>query len=462
MTYLDSETSTHGGKPVELYRYEGTYTSFYYTSASVPIDYNAGDGNKTYTPIAMKRTAITQTTQADDDANITIDLPVSIPLVLVYGFQIAPPDLRLTIYRGHEAGEFVQFWQGNVDNISIVRGTATIRVPSDLASALAADFPNVFFQTPCNHTLFDAQCKVSRAAWSFDTTIVSVDGRSIVVTDIGTLDGQLVGGELLLPSGERRMITAQSGNALTVNYPFAGAEVAGDVEIAAGCDLAWKGDCKTRFNNTINFGGFPTIPSLNVFTSGVEPPYSVDDRSINCNPCQPVSPFWQFRLVNTPELNSDGEPTGQVGNGTGPYIFLGGGLWSASSFPCGTPPAERTYLWDDVPEYLSEGDPVVEPGVDNLWDCRYIMQDYQTTCPNVGARTSLFYLWCKGPYWTQWRLAQPRVDLSSGQWIDSVYSADDGRAIKWTARAEGAFLDWGNSTLRWNIWADSNNAGWLE
>lgn len=310
MTYVDSEKSKHGGKPLELYRYAGTYQTFRYTSAPVPVMYQAPDedAQHEYIPLATKRSAVQHTTQNDDTSEVTIDLPVTCELVAVYGFQISPPDLYLTIFRGHNPGEYIRYWQGNVENISVVRGTATIRVPSPLASALSADFPNVYYQAPCNNNLGDAVCRVDLSLWSVETAIVTAVGTAISVTpgSIGAMDGLLVGGDALLASGERRMIVSQVGNTVQINYPFANANVADDLVLIAGCDLALLGDCKEKFNNTINHTGFNFIPPDNIFQTGLEPGKSVADQS--CLP--PAYGGWDHEwtfLVN--DLEGNGAPS---------------------------------------------------------------------------------------------------------------------------------------------------------
>lgn len=296
MTYSASEASKHSGKPLELYRYNGTYQTFRYTSSPVPVSFQAPDEAEpfVYTPMATRRSSVQHTTQNDDTSEVTIDLPVTSDLVAIYGFQISPPDLYLTIFRGHNPGEFVRYWQGNVENISVVRGTATIRVPSPLAAALSAEFPTVYFQTPCNHTLFDDGCQVDPEDWTVTTAIVSVDNTTIEVTaaSVGVLDGQLVGGDAVLASGERRMIVAQAGDTITVNYPFAGANEDDALVLMTGCDLALMGDCKTRYDNTINHGGFGFIPSKNIFQTGLEPGKDVTDES--CLP--PMFDGWYMRV----------------------------------------------------------------------------------------------------------------------------------------------------------------------
>lgn len=292
MPFADDEQSKHAGRPVELFKYEGTYDDYFYTSGPEQIEYPAASGIF-YVPIATKRSAINVATQNDDNAEVTIELPVSSQLISVYGFQIAPPDLKLTIYRGHN-GDFVRAWSGNVENIQVVKGTATIRVPSDLAAALNADFPNVYYQGPCNHALFDARCGVDYNDWSFATEVAALDGLTVTVDGIGTLNGQLVGGDAVLASGERRMIIAQAGNVITVNYPFAQIAIDDVITIAAGCDLAWAGDCATRFNNQLKFGGFPFIPPKNIFSTGIEPGKNVSDEP--CLPYLPEYPGWDYEL----------------------------------------------------------------------------------------------------------------------------------------------------------------------
>ena len=277
MAFEDDEQSKHAGRPVELFKYEGTYDNYYYTSGPALINYDGND----YVPIATKRSALNVQTQNDDNSEVTIELPVSSQLIAVYGFQIAPPDLALTIYRGHN-GDFVRAWSGNVENIQVIKGTASVRVPSDLASALNADFPNVYYQGPCNHALFDARCGIEYADWSFATEVTANAGVSVTLDGIGTLTGQLVGGDAVLASGERRMIIGQAGNVITLNYPFAQIAATDVIIIAAGCDLSWAGDCNTRFNNQLKFGGFPFITSKNIFSTGLEPGKDVSD--IACNP----------------------------------------------------------------------------------------------------------------------------------------------------------------------------------
>lgn len=345
MTYQASEASKHDGKPVELFRYEGTYQNFYYTSGQKVISFQAPDeaSPNDYIPLAMKRSGVPQTTQDDDNAEVTIEMPVSTDLVAIYGFQISPPALFLTIYRGHTPGEYVRYWSGEVENIQVARGTATVRVPSGLASALSADFPNVYYQTPCNHTLFDPRCGVDPEDWTVATSIDAIDGVNVTVDDIGTLDGMMLGGDALLPSGERRMIVAQTGNVITLNYPFASADPTDAITLMTGCDLAWAGDCKLRYDNTRRFGGFPFIPPKNIFRTGLEPGKDVTDES--CLPYIPEFDGWYMRVrVSWINLLAP-EP------GLGCFLYLGG----FASAQTRSRQVDYEYIEWDLPQLESYG-----------------------------------------------------------------------------------------------------------
>lgn len=272
MTYISDEQSVRGGKPIELFEFIGTYANFRYTNDIADIIFN---GN-TYKAIAISRSEVNAGTQEDDGIDLTVELGVQNEIVKVYGFRPAPPRLQLTIYRYHNIAQFVPYWTGPIDNINVDDDLATLRSPSALGVALNSSCPSTYYQTPCNHVLFDRRCNVDRNAWSHDTTIAAVSGRTINVASLGVCAGKMIGGEIVLTSGERRTVTAESGLALTINFPFAEVEVGGEVELAVGCNHLYGkndggvGHCINRFNNGARFGGFPYIPTVNPFQDGID------------------------------------------------------------------------------------------------------------------------------------------------------------------------------------------------
>lgn len=266
MSYISDETSVHDGKPKELYRFEGTYGNYFYTTQQEEATYLG----EAYEPATMRRSAVKTGTKEDDGLDCNIEMPVSIPLARDYAFRTTPPRLWLTIYRYHTLDDVKTYWSGPVVAITVQRGRATLRSPSALNYALGGNCPSIYYQTPCNRVLFDEGCKVSRIAHSVATTVVDVNGRSLSVASIGGKPaGYFIGGELVAASGERRMIIGQAGTDITLNYPFARLSKTQTVTLVAGCDHAYEGDCANKFANQKNFGGFPFVPTVNPFTDGI-------------------------------------------------------------------------------------------------------------------------------------------------------------------------------------------------
>lgn len=269
--YDDKEASIDDGSPYELYQFAGTYRSYYYTTDSVE---HAHLGN-TYVPIpGLTRSDIKAGTHEEDNIDLTIKLPITDQLVKDYAFQTTPPKLELTIFRFHrDASTPNTYWKGVVASIVVADNIATLRIPSKFGNILQGNIPSAYVQPPCNHNLYDSLCGVSRALNSVDTTVVTAVGREIHVASIGAFPpGWFVGGEIVMPArNERRMIIAEAGTTLTVNYQFGKLLPGESVQVAAGCDHSRGSNGCAKHNNLPRYGGDPYVPgeSNNLFTQGI-------------------------------------------------------------------------------------------------------------------------------------------------------------------------------------------------
>lgn len=266
------EESIDDSAPYELYEWVGTYRNYFMTTDMLTHVFNGSN----YNPVAgLKRSTLKAGTHDEDNVDMTITIPITEQIVKDYGFQTTPPRLVLNIYRfQRDAATFVQYWKGPVASISIDDENATFRTPSKFGNMLQGSIPNIYIQPPCNNVLFDDFCRVSRVLNSVDTVVTSIEGRVINISSTGSFpDGWFIGGEIAMPSNnERRMIVAQTGPLLTVNYAFANLSVGSSVQVTAGCDHSYDGvnGCP-KHNNQKNFGGCPFVPgeSNNPFTSGI-------------------------------------------------------------------------------------------------------------------------------------------------------------------------------------------------
>ncbi len=135
--------------------------------------------------------------------------------------------------------------------------------------------PRMTYSGLCDHVLYDARCKILRSGdpageFTFTGLVSGVSGSDITVNGLAARGaGWAITGFVQAPAGapeDKRLILAQAGDTITLLLPFS-IPVAGlNVDVFAGCthDLAI---CQSKFDNVINYGGFPFIPRKNPFNS---------------------------------------------------------------------------------------------------------------------------------------------------------------------------------------------------
>lgn len=263
----DLEQSVSSSAPVEGYKFIGSFKTYLYTSADKAQIING----ETYLPIAVKRSNIKAGTQEDDNLSLDLDLPFDIDVIRDYAYSQTPPKLLLEVYRQQFDDEFAWslFWKGIVRGFNVSGRTAKVQVPSIFSLALQGEIPNVYFQTPCNHVLYDQRCGVLRSDHRYVADIQAVAKTIITLQAAGPTAHILSAGEIVnLRNGERRLILDNEGAVVSIGYPFVDLRPGDQVELVKGCDHSLSA-CKAKFDNVINFGGFPYIPSDNPFSGSV-------------------------------------------------------------------------------------------------------------------------------------------------------------------------------------------------
>lgn len=265
MAYQDEETGLTTGRPIELYKFSGTFNNYNLTSYNLPIVSNG----TTFTPIAIDRNKLKVATQEQTENALEITMPFDHPLVTEYAYQNAPPNLNFELIRCHETdyNDTITMWAGRVTAFTVEGRLAKLKVPAIMSYALNGNAPTPRYQAPCNHVLYDQRCGVDPALHQHVTTITQVTGNIIRVASYPWLPTDAVAGQMITTPGEQRMIISVVANDITLTYPFANVSVGDSVTLRKGCDHAFEGDCKTKFSNGARFGGFPIVPTRNPFTS---------------------------------------------------------------------------------------------------------------------------------------------------------------------------------------------------
>ena len=281
MAYDDDAEGTATSDVAELYEFTAPATTYRYTSGPSAVSYGGHD----YSPAAgLGRSTIVHAS-TDDSARLTLTISAAASVVAAHGRGIPPRSLGLRVYRRQAvSGEVRRVWDGAVTAItsSLATGLATITSESKVGGRLATRLPVLTLSRRCPHRLYDDRCRVNPDDYDHATTVSSVSGSTVTVASVGGQPDGWFGssGEIRRDTdGERRSVITQVGAVLTLDIPF-GTLAPGDaVTLWAGCDhVYWKrrtgpdfagGDCIVKFDNVINFGGGPALPSINPFTAGV-------------------------------------------------------------------------------------------------------------------------------------------------------------------------------------------------
>ena len=144
------------------------------------------------------------------------------------------------------------------------------------------------YQAACSADLGDARCGVALASPAFTggATVAAADGLTLTSTGLAAYaDGWFTGGEIAFTSGanagaraEVKLHRLAGGTASLSLWPgLAGPLQGGDAfTVSAGCDKAFA-TCKAKFQNQLNFRGFPHIPGPDaIFTYAVNADPSFD------------------------------------------------------------------------------------------------------------------------------------------------------------------------------------------
>ena len=266
MTYRSDEDSEEGGNPIELYEFVGTFANYYYTTSKRSVLF----GGNTYEPIPMQRGRIS--TPADGDSpELSVELPITTPLVIAYALNIAPPSLVLSVYRLHSSsGAAITYWRGPVTAFTIVERMANLRVPTLMSQRMSDKIPQVNYQGHCNHRLYDSRCAVVRSGFIETPTLSVIDpiGTTLTVSSMGARPtGWANGGNITKAStGETRMVLDHTGTTIKILWPFsANLSIGNPVEVSAGCDHSIDA-CFNKFSNHDNFSGMPYVTDQNLFS----------------------------------------------------------------------------------------------------------------------------------------------------------------------------------------------------
>ncbi len=269
MSYSDYEKSAESGRPIELYHFTLATTHYRYTSAEDTYNWSSQD----WLPRQISRTAPSQSSE-ERRQQMEIILPASDPVAIHYIGIVPGQPMTLEITRVHRddpAQEGLVLWDGRITGASYQKGAVQCVLQGLTTEAtFSRPLPRFKYQSMCNHVLYDTLCTINKASHIYTNTVSGVSGDVITVTGLGSAeaDDWAKGGYVTLDDEDWRLILDHTGDDLTLLLPFEQSAVGQSVDVFAGCDHSLT-VCNTKFSNTINFGGFPYVPTRNPFATGI-------------------------------------------------------------------------------------------------------------------------------------------------------------------------------------------------
>lgn len=271
MTYEPYEISEEQSQPVELYTIQLGVSVWRYTSADGPFTISSD----VWEPFAISRSPHEQS-QEEQDQQIEIKLPGDAPICRRYIATVPGETATVRIERVQALDAALQrivLLDGVVQSVSFEEGgeVAVLSLVT-LRSAYSRTLPRDVYSAVCNHVLYDNRCQLAEATYRVTQQVLSVSGNLITINGLNLeSDGYWVPGFVELTGSVRdfRVILAHTGNVLTLPLPFSVDPTGELVRVYAGCDHSPQ-TCQAKFNNLINFGGFPFVPTKNPFQTGLK------------------------------------------------------------------------------------------------------------------------------------------------------------------------------------------------
>lgn len=233
--------------------------------------------NRSWVPRAIKHGSITTAGTLD---KAVLEVTCGADIELSSFFRAAPPSrpVQLNIYRGHVGStEYRRIWAGRVLNAAF-EGPEVVFSCEPVSTSVRRIGLRRNYQYGCPHVLYGEACGLSRAANTANGRIdLIVSGQTVVIKfaarSLVLRAAEVAGGVFTITLGDGRQVRRAVTSATDVAGGIRVRLLAVMPEMAVGLTASITRGCKHNwvackaFGNTVNYGGFPHIPTKNPFTS---------------------------------------------------------------------------------------------------------------------------------------------------------------------------------------------------
>jgi uncharacterized phage protein (TIGR02218 family) len=281
-----------GEKKIYLYKFwcpDPVGVEWHYTSFAAPVYSN----NALHQPYGIEHQQRRNGVMGDDSLTIEAAWSANHPFALWFPVPIsAPMFARVQETTFADPDTVTTIFTGRVGPPKD-KGESLIAKCETFGALLKRKVTRMMISPRCNHQLFDANCRVTMGFYKTSAVITANNSGEYPPTIVVTLDADtaqrqatdfFAQGWIENRGGvefEIRTVLASSYDAgaltLTLNLGLQHAEVGDRISLTPGCDgLATS--CVAKFNNFVNFGGFPAVPNKNLALKSVDQDQNVGNK----------------------------------------------------------------------------------------------------------------------------------------------------------------------------------------
>lgn len=263
MSFNIFENSLFSARPVELYRFSVGATSFTFCSSDEDITY----GGEVYKAVPISRGSLKFSPEIGKTP-VEITTRANTDLAALYIAGVPDRVMRVQIFGFHKGDdEYVLLWQGRVTGV-VFEGVECKITGETSTTSLKRMGLRPVIQSLCRHTLYGPSCRAAKTPVECRITLIA---GAHIGTDSATdfSEGWGVGGYIVTDNEDVQLMILESHeSSLRLSNVSRRLTVGQRLWVYPGCDHTVD-HCRDKFDNEINFGGFPWMPEKNPYVNNV-------------------------------------------------------------------------------------------------------------------------------------------------------------------------------------------------
>lgn len=266
MSYLTKESSLFDARPIYYLEFEVAGDYYRYNPTKVDKTFL---GNTFFSEV-ISMTGFKQNKDSVADTTMYITTRRDNPIALLFKTIVPSRTVWLRVIKNHVGepdSEAKTYWVGRVRGCEWGPGEAKLTC-EPIGTMVKRAGLRLNYQTGCNHFLYGPGCGIDRNKYKAMGTITAIAGVDVYSNVFAAKPDQYYRLGFVEMNNYFYMIVDHQADRVSLFCPLEGVSPAEQLFVYAGCDRRLE-TCWNKFNNGLNFGGYPWAPNNNVFDVGI-------------------------------------------------------------------------------------------------------------------------------------------------------------------------------------------------